>query len=379
MRRLQKAFYGIALALVLAVLCTGCQLFEPDYIEVTVEESTFENRYYYSTLSKSDQRLYQELYQGLSEQREEFVVHCADGEESNRIFYMVLMDFPELFWPDGNVVSTAYDDTYTTVEAEYNCTEEERVTKQSEIEEAATQILNSVPIEYGEYEKIKYIYEYMVNYVEYVKDSPDNQNMYSALVNKVSVCAGYAKMTQYLLNRLGIFCTYVIGEATTEGTTDGHAWNIVKCNDKYYYVDTTWADPLFTQKDERVEAAMVYDYLCCSDTMLAATHVADDQYVYPVCDSDDLNYYSLNGMYYESADRSTLRKAMFNSIDEKAESTIMKFANADVYTQSRDLIVNSLLSEATQRLGRKYGIYQVTCYYVEDPQLNKFIVYWNYE
>ena len=62
----------------------------------------------------------------------------------------------------------------------------------------------------------KYIYEYLVNNVQYVEEAPDNQNIYSALVGKATVCAGYAKANQYLLNRMGIYCTYVIGTAALE-------------------------------------------------------------------------------------------------------------------------------------------------------------------
>ena len=61
-----------------------------------------------------------------------------------------------------------------------------------------------------------------------------------------SVCAGYSKATQYLLEQLGVFCTYVTGK-TTEG--GNHAWNLVKCNGDYYYVDTTWGDPVFQQEE----------------------------------------------------------------------------------------------------------------------------------
>ena len=38
--------------------------------------------------------------------------------------------------------------------------------------------------------KIRYVYEYLVNTVDYDENAPDNQNIYSALVGKSSVCAG---------------------------------------------------------------------------------------------------------------------------------------------------------------------------------------------
>ena len=68
----------------------------------------------------------------------------------------------------------------------------------------------------SEYDRIKYVYEYVIRTVDYVADARDSQNLFSALVGKESVCAGYARETQYLLEKLGVFCTYVTG--TTRGT-----------------------------------------------------------------------------------------------------------------------------------------------------------------
>ena len=71
-------------------------------------------------------------------------------------------------------------------------------------------------------------------------------SIYSVLQNGESVCAGYAKTMQYLAGKAGIFVTYVTGTATDPdtGETQDHAWNLVKCDGKYSYVDTTWADPV---------------------------------------------------------------------------------------------------------------------------------------
>lgn len=383
MRHLQKRTLVIVLALLVVLPLSGCvfsNVFTPPYIEVTVDESTFESKFYYGQFSESQQLAYREIYQGLSEQKEEFIIHSNDGNEANNILYAVLFDFPELFWPDGNVVSTAYADTYVSVEPEYNCSVEQRTQKQAEIEAVADTILANVPTTYTEYEKIKYIYEYLVNTIDYVEGVPDDQNLYSALVGKQSVCAGYAKANQYLLEKLGIFCIYVTGDATNAGVTDLHAWNIVQCNGKYYYVDTTWADPLFSAEEQEVaDTNLVYDYLCCSEETLEGTHVLDDAYEYPVCDSDDLNYYRLNDMLYASADRKTLLNVMYRSINAKEDSITFKFSGAEVYEQAKNLIMNQLLDDATQYLGRKYYLREVTCHYKEDPQLNKFIIYWSYQ
>ena len=65
-----------------------------------------------------------------------------------------------------------------------------------------------------------------------------SQSAYSALVNGRTVCAGYARAFQYIMQRLGIPCYYCTGYAG-----ESHAWNIVGMEDGYYNVDVTW-DPL---------------------------------------------------------------------------------------------------------------------------------------
>lgn len=77
-----------------------------------------------------------------------------------------------------------------------------------------------------------------------MKDAPENQTLYSGLVNGQTVCAGYARTFQYLMNRLDIPVIYVTG---TTDTGEAHGWNIVKCGDNYYNVDVTWGDPVFAE------------------------------------------------------------------------------------------------------------------------------------
>lgn len=53
-----------------------------------------------------------------------------------------------------------------------------------------------------------------------------------------AVCEGYAHALQILLNYSGIDNVFVAGTANG----GGHAWNMVKLDSEYYYVDTTWND-----------------------------------------------------------------------------------------------------------------------------------------
>ena len=347
----------------------------PVYQEITVADSVFENKFYFDQLTEEEQLIYKELYQGLDAHEEDIAVHCLDGEKAGEILFSVVYDFPEIFWTDGSSDMLTYEESHVVVQPTYTYSLEEREVMQAEIDAEVNAILAQISAEANEYDKIKYIYETLVRDVAYVKNAPDNQNIYSTFVRKETVCAGYAKANKYLLERLGVYCIYVLGDAKNEK----HAWNIVRCNGVMCYVDVTWADPLFSEEVEQIPEEILYDYLCCSDTMLGATYKAEEQYNYPECISDDWEYYHLNQMYYDSADRKMLLDTMRTSINAKEENTTFKFLDEAVYTQARDLIVNELLEKAGEHLCRRYGLQEVECSYGEYPDLKRFVICWKYE
>ena len=375
---------GILLIGLLTLLIRGCVMGEPPYIETTTETSVFEGRFYYEQLSEEDKTVYRELYQGIIEGAEEICVHSTSPEEANAILEPIIFDFPEIFWIDGGANATTYgqegkEGSYTIVEPTYVYTGEKREQMQQEIDKVIEEILESVPAEYDEYGKIKYIYEYLINMVDYVENAPDSQNLYSALVNKETVCAGYAKANQYLLNELGIGCTYVRGTAQDESTTDSHAWNIVKCNGNYYYIDLTWADPVPPEGEVVQAKEIVYDYLCCSETEIGKSHTLQEGYEYPECVSDDLNYYKANGMFYDSLDKQQLINAAHRSIDAKEGYTVYKFASRELYDQAITLIEQEVLPSSAQYLCNKYNMEKTEYRYLEETIMNKIVAYWYYE
>lgn len=66
---------------------------------------------------------------------------------------------------------------------------------------------------------------------------PESFGMYGTLVLGVSVCEGYARTYQYMLNELGIE-NYLCSSVDL-----CHVWNIVKLGGEYYHVDITFDDP----------------------------------------------------------------------------------------------------------------------------------------
>ncbi len=56
------------------------------------------------------------------------------------------------------------------------------------------------------------------------------------------VCEGYAKSLKVLCDQMGIPCVLIGGTAIQNGRSEGHMWNGVQIEGKWYLVDATWDD-----------------------------------------------------------------------------------------------------------------------------------------
>ena len=95
--------------------------------------------------------------------------------------------------------------------------------------------------------KIRAVHDYLVDNLEYDSSvSKDNiYNIYGALINKLTVCEGYARAFKYIMDDLGIECIIACGTAVNStGATESHAWNYVKLDGNWYAMDVTWDDPV---------------------------------------------------------------------------------------------------------------------------------------
>ncbi|MEN1937319.1 transglutaminase domain-containing protein [Paenibacillus sp. 102] len=129
-----------------------------------------------------------------------------------------------------------------------------------------------------EHEKVKAIHDYVVKHVSY-DTSYKAYTAYEALVNRSAVCQGYTLLTYQLLQEAGIQSHIVTGK----GNGQAHAWNLVKIENKWYHMDTTFDDPV-PDKAGRV----TYSYYNMSDEQLGKDHEWDRS-KYPKASA---NYYN---------------------------------------------------------------------------------------
>lgn len=95
-------------------------------------------------------------------------------------------------------------------------------------------------------EQIKIVHDYLIDNTEYDASAGENiYNVYGTLVNKKSVCEGYARSFKYIMDELNIPCIIACGIGkNSSGAAESHAWNYVQVDEQWYAIDVTWDDPV---------------------------------------------------------------------------------------------------------------------------------------
>ena len=83
----------------------------------------------------------------------------------------------------------------------------------------------------SDYDKVYAVCDWLDNNIKYVASWHDQSGIY-AMTEKNAVCTGYAKLACYLGHCVGIDTFFVEGNSD-----DNHAWNIVKVDGEWYYMD----------------------------------------------------------------------------------------------------------------------------------------------
>lgn len=237
------------------------------------EELAFDETYYpyYAMLEPDMKRLYCQIYANAAQQTVSFTpVEDMEPERVRRCFEAVYNDHPELFWLETSFTCKYLEDgTCVEIGLQYNETINDMEAARDMFLGQAETILEQARNQNGNYEKERYVHDALAELVSYDQNSRMNQSAFSGLVTARTVCAGYARAFQYLMQQLGIPCYYCTGVAGED-----HAWNIVKLGEDYYNVDVTWDDT----------DTLTHDYFNRTDAYYAPTHRRTGLSVYlPAC------------------------------------------------------------------------------------------------
>ncbi|MBO6241454.1 MAG: hypothetical protein J6O61_11575 [Butyrivibrio sp.] len=299
-----------------------------------------EGLYAYERLTEAGKTLYVEMLVILQNLASDIIVSTTSDEAIEQVFEYVMADHPEIFYVDGyHYTNYTIDNVITKISftGNYTYNKDQVEEKQLAVNEAVNKCLANAPSSEDDYYAIKYIYDYLISNTEYDIESPDNQNICSVFINGRSVCNGYSKAAQLLLNKLGIECTLVTGTVDTKNSKGiRHAWNLVKCNDAYYYIDVTWGDSSYqTTNGESADAtklpAVNYDYLNVTTADILRNHTISDTIDMPNCSSMADNYYVREDEYFTSAEMSLVKDLFDRRYKDGSNNVTIKCANQEVY------------------------------------------------
>lgn len=324
--------------------------------------------YYFKQLTEEEQRVYRELLKGIRAREKEFYLTISDDDSIDRSYHAVLKDHPEIFWVHNRekIYKTTYSDSdYCVFTPGYTYTDGEIDEIQTAMEQSFQEVRALIPEDAGDYEKVRIVYTYVIDHTQY-QTGEDDQSIAGVFWKKSAVCAGYAGAVQYLLERLDIPCIYVDG--STKGSTEGHAWDIVKIGQEYYYVDATNGDqPDFLNGDAaqlEEHKTIIYDYLCPFPEEYEKTYTPSEELTVPACTAKDLDFYVLNQGYFEDYSWQDIYDYCKMRLDNGAAVVRFKFGSQEAFSEAcQELLDDGVVQNVAQYYMKLHGLGQVEFHY----------------
>ncbi|MEE1256234.1 MAG: transglutaminase domain-containing protein [Lachnospiraceae bacterium] len=306
-----------------------------ELIEVIVDDMD----YAYSKLSDTEKTIYLEMLSTIQNYNVEKKLSTQEPEKLDKVFNCVMIDHPEIYYIDGyKYTKYTVEDEIQAIEFKPNyIMEREEIGRYSKkIDTYTKNCIAGMPVG-DEYIKAKYIYDYIIKNTEYDSMASHNQNICSVFVGKRSVCQGYAKAIQYVMNKAGIWCTVVTGTANKEA----HMWNIVKINGRYYHLDATWGDSSYKNSgNTNLQTSVTnYDYFLVPTYSILYTHRVNNMVAIPECNNTDDNYYEREGFLLTEYDEEKIMRAFDVAYINNSHYVSIKCNNQIIYNEIKRKLV----------------------------------------
>ncbi|HZJ77639.1 MAG TPA: transglutaminase domain-containing protein [Clostridia bacterium] len=298
-------------------------------IAVELTDIGSNTKYYFNRLSNREKHAYNNILEQVNYLPEKIEIPMLDSESLTTVYESLLFDNPMLIQLDRscNIVSIGKESFFTT---EYVLSQEEYISKTSEIQEAVDSILSTMPENLSDYEKELYIHNEIIKRCSYKNDNnPDESTVYGALVNGYAACEGYSKSAKLLLDMCGIEAFVLAGKSiNSKGDVEGHMWNVVNINGDYYHLDLTWDDPVTQEKSERPR----HTFFNLTDEEISKTH-SDFEMIYE-CNATEENYFKKEGLHFDKYSdevRSKISQLIAENINANKKNIEIRFSSKKVY------------------------------------------------
>ena len=260
--------------------------------------------------------LYEEMQTALLYRDDDYILTFHDQETIHKIALFVCLDSPFL----------TVSDSYYTVEMSGESSIKEKwinptplpfdlktsdyYNKMRKALAAAEQVIEEMPQTADEYEKARYLHDYLITHVRYANDTEDldADTVYGALVNGRARCEGYSGAYGLLLKLAGMENFEVLYLAQDTQEEAGHIWNMVQVNGNYYHVDAT--NDAFNEKDPYPANYVSYDYFLRTTQDYTKNFPINALLVHllPPADSVQDSFFNRNGLLFSSYERESVGK-----------------------------------------------------------------------
>lgn len=348
-----KRITALLCALMLFLSICGCSYYDVDVSAVPCLSS--------DELNESELKLYAEMYGALCNLGEKIYIFGHSGSEVADMYLRILDEHPEFFWLGNGYSYSSVPIINITVFSPfiYDIEKSEIQKMRTEAENKASEILSGISEFSSDYAKELYLHNALITTTQYDNECAGrilsgvtdefmpSATIYGALCTDKAVCSGYAAAFQYLCTKIGLECRRVCGyinsdtEEEREFFVDGsHAWNIVKIDGDYYYVDVTWDDPSY-DKSKEVISEVYYDYFNITEKELSKTHEIGSWENVPDCTATKHNYYTFNRMLCPVYSKRSVTEILDRQF-AAGDMAIIKFNDENSFKYAkRDLIDNN--------------------------------------
>ena len=303
--------------------------------------------FYYQRLEPSFQKAYDILLEAIRNHESKVILDGFSHNDVKKLAHSIEYDHPELFW------YKTFSTLGSEVQIHYGASVEESAALQKRIDEVVPGYLEGINDSMSAYDAAIRLHVKIISSVDYdtialnkekQAGGPDQdkidylRTICGVFLNGKSVCEGYARAMQYLLQKCGIECAEVVGYIHKENNErDGaHAWNILKIDGDYYYLDTTWDDSSNTVQTVKNNDPG-FDYFCITtqelirtrDLELCPTDV-------PICSAIRGNYFYHNDCIVDSYDLNKIKSIAQIAANNKSKFFAFKCQTQELYEQYFD-------------------------------------------
>lgn len=280
---------------------------------------------YYPQLTTSQQQIFDLAYAGAAQGESRVELPDATSyDDACTAMDALLLDCPELCALSGAYSVGYYRDAPQEaiyIDLSYTLPQE----TQRQLVQAASDLAAQAQGE--EFHREWFLHDALCQLVTYDASAPNQHDAYGALVEGRAVCDGYAKAMALLLRMAGMEAGVAQGVMLETGAN--HAWNLVKVEGSYTWLDVTNDDQ---------PGLTTYFYYNLTDEWLARSHRLESTAL-PQCSDRAVNWHVRNHRFVENAEE--MQKHIFNNFRnhlEQGSRFCLRFERAADYQSLRDKV-----------------------------------------